>query len=73
MYDGRYFQYCGGYSVQWRDIVSTMKGYYEHYGGILSVIEGYSVLTRGIISTLEGYHQYGGENLVQSDIPHQMY
>ena len=67
-------QYNGGIlSVRWRDIISSMKGYYEHYGGILSVIKGYSVLSRGIISTLEGYHQYSGENSVQSDILHQMY
>ncbi len=66
-------QYNGGIlSVRWRDIISSMKGYYKHYGGILSlsVIEGYSLLSRGIISTLEGYHQYGGENSVQSDILH---
>ncbi len=61
MYDGRYFLYSGGYSVQWRDgeisserwrdIISTMKRYYKY-------LWRDTVSNRRILSAFEGYHQY---------------
>ncbi len=72
MYDGRYFQHFGGYSMQWRDIISTMKGCYKYSGEFCQNIERYSVLLRGIISIL-GIPMYDGEYSVQFNILHQLH
>ncbi len=58
-------QNSGGYTVQRRDIISTVEGYYQYSGGISSVQQ------RDTISTVVGYHEYSGGCSAQrwDDIP----